>query len=721
MDEGIALAPALLPAHWSMRPVRAATEMDVPAPAADTLAHAEARASEDRPAFPAALETARAEQSASVARESPSGARGEKAGEVGDEREGDGSATAVASAAIVLPVVDSLVPFLTLAGAQPRDVSAGAAPAPEAEAAGAPSGGGSGDLSQLQQILAGAGATAAESGAIAARPGPVSAAGALPVLAATAGGGDSRSAAAAGTSGTIVLPVVESLVPFLTLAGAQPRDVSAGAAPAPEAEAAGAPSGGGSGDLSQLQQILAGAGATAAESGAIAARPGPVSAAGALPVLAATAGGGDSRSAAAAGTSGTIVQRANATVVPPAGSAGGTTAAASGSDPASTAAGDGTGGTTVERANATVTLPTTPPASPPARHVTAAAGDSAARAPQRVPESGPPPPETPAAPRDPAVAVVGRRDHAGGPTVVHAAPVRTDAMPAATADPAPGARALAQPVDGVPGRGTTSIAGDAVAAASGDGTRAQGRETAHRRDAGAEPWPGAEPASAGRAATKSAAVTAAERRVQTPVQLAAGAGRITDCEQRVAAAEARLAEVDSLVLPEGGRGSQSLATAGAGRVSSTGETRVGIDAPAGLTAWAERVVDALRLATARGGGEMRLRLEPEGLGHIDVRISLAHDGVRAVLVAEHDATRTLLANGQHLLQAALERSDLRLAGFSVDLGFGAGSGAGAESDGRSGAMPGVPEALIADEAARPGAESIPIAGPPEPGRLSLRV
>ncbi len=141
-------------------------------------------------------------------------------------------------------------------------------------------------------------------------------------------------------------------------------------------------------------------------------------------------------------------------------------------------------------------------------------------------------------------------------------------------------------------------------------------------------------------------------------------------------------------------------------------------ADASVSPWAERVVESVRVATLRGGGEMRLRLEPAGLGHIDVRITLAHDGIHASIVAEHDTTRALLRSEQHLLHAALERSDLRLAGFSVDLGSGASTNAfgdaerGAAGLGRGIATPSEPEAVAVSEIIQP---------PAEPGRLSVRV
>lgn len=134
--------------------------------------------------------------------------------------------------------------------------------------------------------------------------------------------------------------------------------------------------------------------------------------------------------------------------------------------------------------------------------------------------------------------------------------------------------------------------------------------------------------------------------------------------------------------------------------------------------WAERVVESVRLATVRGGGEMRLRLEPAGLGHIDVRISLTHDGVRATIVAEHDSTRALLDREQHLLHAALERSELRLAGFSVDVGFGSSGSAFREAEERAHVLGSSPR-LAADSEVPPVHEMI--AATAEPGRLSVRV
>jgi flagellar hook-length control protein FliK len=139
------------------------------------------------------------------------------------------------------------------------------------------------------------------------------------------------------------------------------------------------------------------------------------------------------------------------------------------------------------------------------------------------------------------------------------------------------------------------------------------------------------------------------------------------------------------------------------------------------TPLAERVVDALHLSAARDGAEIRVRCEPDGLGHLDVRIQVRNDGVHAVVMAEYESTRSLLHSQQHVLEQALARSELRLSSFSVDLGLGQQAGRFGHQGGGEAGMPGQPtfqDATVrrdgdGDAAVRPSAT--------EPGRLSLRV
>jgi flagellar hook-length control protein FliK len=84
----------------------------------------------------------------------------------------------------------------------------------------------------------------------------------------------------------------------------------------------------------------------------------------------------------------------------------------------------------------------------------------------------------------------------------------------------------------------------------------------------------------------------------------------------------------------------------------------------------ERLVrlDEMRPMGRHDRGEMRLELAPDGLGPIEVRVSVREDAVHASLWAHHDQARETLAANRPALEAALERSQLRLEGFTVGLG-----------------------------------------------------
>lgn len=70
----------------------------------------------------------------------------------------------------------------------------------------------------------------------------------------------------------------------------------------------------------------------------------------------------------------------------------------------------------------------------------------------------------------------------------------------------------------------------------------------------------------------------------------------------------------------------------------------------------------------RDNGEMRLALRPHGLGELEVRIAIREGGVQANVAASHEEARQLLTSQRHDLEAALQRYNLRLDSFSVDVG-----------------------------------------------------
>ncbi|MBM4265673.1 MAG: hypothetical protein FJ144_03495 [Deltaproteobacteria bacterium] len=87
-----------------------------------------------------------------------------------------------------------------------------------------------------------------------------------------------------------------------------------------------------------------------------------------------------------------------------------------------------------------------------------------------------------------------------------------------------------------------------------------------------------------------------------------------------------------------------------------------------LPSWIERV-SATRHALERGSSVIHFELEPRDLGRIEVRLSFGREGLHARIHAEHEDARTLIANQQPALAASLERNEVRLASFLVDLGL----------------------------------------------------
>jgi flagellar hook-length control protein FliK len=79
-------------------------------------------------------------------------------------------------------------------------------------------------------------------------------------------------------------------------------------------------------------------------------------------------------------------------------------------------------------------------------------------------------------------------------------------------------------------------------------------------------------------------------------------------------------------------------------------------------------LDQMRATPRRDGGEMRIEVTPEGLGPVEVRVVVRADAVHATMLSNHEGAREALTAGRSSLEAALERSNLRLEGFTVDVG-----------------------------------------------------
>ena len=241
---------------------------------------------------------------------------------------------------------------------------------------------------------------------------------------------------------------------------------------------------------------------------------------------------------------------------------------------------------------------------------------------------------------------------------------QTTTAPGAT--PAPQATARAAIADGgAAEQGTATEAAHGVARRALDAVRPEPRVANEDGDdagdaAGAEDAFGSSSAGTGSGATRE--LPAGVRVLSEPLPLqsgqADGARHAADASLRADALGA--ARSDATAAASSGNGATRLRASG----FASGE--------AGLPSWVERLASPEGLAATRRGNTLHLDLEPNGLGRIELRLTFGRDGVRASVLTEHEQTRTLLASQQPQLAAALERNDVRLESFLVDVGAQSG-------------------------------------------------
>jgi flagellar hook-length control protein FliK len=94
-------------------------------------------------------------------------------------------------------------------------------------------------------------------------------------------------------------------------------------------------------------------------------------------------------------------------------------------------------------------------------------------------------------------------------------------------------------------------------------------------------------------------------------------------------------------------------------------------APADPTAAIEQLVKSMAMRTGTDGtSEMRLRLQPESLGTVTLKLTVDGNNVSANVVAQNGEARTALLAQQHTLARSLADSGLKLTSFTVDLSGG---------------------------------------------------
>ncbi len=104
--------------------------------------------------------------------------------------------------------------------------------------------------------------------------------------------------------------------------------------------------------------------------------------------------------------------------------------------------------------------------------------------------------------------------------------------------------------------------------------------------------------------------------------------------------------------------------------------------PLDVQALAEQMIAGMQLRTASdGSSQMQIKLVPEHLGEVAVKLTVSGTNVTANVVAQNADTRTaLLANHQQLARS-LADSGLKLTGFSVDLSGGKHQDRGSDGKG----------------------------------------
>ena len=122
--------------------------------------------------------------------------------------------------------------------------------------------------------------------------------------------------------------------------------------------------------------------------------------------------------------------------------------------------------------------------------------------------------------------------------------------------------------------------------------------------------------------------------------------------------------------------------------------------PLDVQALAEQMIAGMHMRTALdGSSQMQIKLVPEHLGEVAVRLTVSGTNVTANVVAQNADTRTaLLANHQQLARS-LADSGLKLTGFSVDL-----SGGKHQDRGNDGKGPGLGRRFTIHEIGAPAAQ-----------------
>ena len=177
------------------------------------------------------------------------------------------------------------------------------------------------------------------------------------------------------------------------------------------------------------------------------------------------------------------------------------------------------------------------------------------------------------------------------------------------------------------------------------------------------------PASAavGEATTGGGSTAAAITHVERPTVLAANASQVATTQLRPSARLAGSSTSDPFSVA----GSASARTQGAAAAAAMRATARPM--PAARAAF-EQIAVNIQRAAAAGTDRIQIRLQPQELGRVDVRLEVKGDQrLRAVILAEKPETLELLQRDARQLQRALQMAGLQADTASLEFGLRGGS------------------------------------------------
>jgi flagellar hook-length control protein FliK len=105
--------------------------------------------------------------------------------------------------------------------------------------------------------------------------------------------------------------------------------------------------------------------------------------------------------------------------------------------------------------------------------------------------------------------------------------------------------------------------------------------------------------------------------------------------------------------------------------STQSQTAATANPPADPSAAVEQLISSMTMRTSTDGtSEVRLRLQPESLGTVTLKLTVDGNNVSANVVAQNGEARTALLAGQQHLARSLADSGLKLSSFTVDVSGG---------------------------------------------------